>query len=113
MGLDWTAPGVASSVTMKTLLFLVLLASRAYADDPSAVMAALRDEKSECRYLTSLCTEVVVLGKAAVQGTGNPTFAMAKLNALMKAANVLGSKHDKTPACLKECNDRLGVAGEH
>lgn len=90
---------------MKTILLIVLWSSAAAAQDTSATMASLNGEKAECRYLMTLCDEVVALSKS-----GSPSVALRKLQSLTAAAGVLKAKHDKPPKCLAECDERLDGA---
>lgn len=89
---------------MKLLPILLLIATSAGAADTSTTMAALNGEKAECRYLMSLCEDVVAATK-----TQSADVASRKLKALGEAAEVLLAKHDKRPACLAECDARLGT----
>lgn len=92
---------------MKRLLpiFALLVATRAFAQDTSATMATLNGEKAECRYLMSLCGEVVELTE-----TRSWDAASRRLRSLTQAAEVLKAKHDKPPACLKACDAMLAAA---
>lgn len=84
------------------LSILLLFAARAYAEDAAATMAALKDEKSECRYYLSMCKAVVGLDQA-----GQPGAALKQMTSLLEARRVMVAKHDKEPSCIKECQTEL------
>lgn len=97
---------------MKTLplaLALALLCPAVVrAEDTAAVMAALKDEASECRYLLSIFADVDKAWKefgtesleVATRDTDRETERLTKAEAVMKA------KHAKKPACVV-ANPRL------
>lgn len=78
------------------------LAAPCSADDVGSTMAALKDVKSECRYYMSLCSEFIALSNA-----GQPGAALKKMDAIVEADRVLKAKHDKEPACIKQCDAKL------
>lgn len=83
------------------------MTSDACAEDVGAVMAALKDEKSECRYLAGLYERLSESGK----GGGDPGMAIREMNRALDdvstARGVMRAKHDKMPACA----DRQGKMG--
>lgn len=109
-------------------LFLVAcVPAAARAEDVGAIVAALKDEASECRYYMQRCE----LARAARrQLTATLDSIHAKLSAatadylqeqmmgaiatvgkyrndVVTVHNVIAAKHDRPPACLGQCGDVL------
>jgi len=55
------------------LILLVGLGSSAAAGDVATVMAALKDEAAECRYLRQLCDNAAIAKRMADEATANAT----------------------------------------
>lgn len=79
----------------------MLLARCAPADaGPAEVAAALPDEASECRYLLDLCKRADAESSALAQA--------AKMIEVGKAAQVIRAKHERMPACFRDCTRNGG-----
>ncbi len=103
------------------LLAALLLASPAYAEDAGATMAALQGEKTECRYLLGLCSDLYDAGSEseaalARSDTGAFNRALTENARLARqvrdAARVLKAKYAKPPACFAKCPN-LTPGGEY
>ena len=129
------AHGAPERDHMKMLAIALVLLSGSTAragDDVGPTMAALKDEKAQCRYLLQLCgefaitdriaTENLAAAKAAVSQAASKSEARsalaradagiaAKREALDKVTTgrtVMKAMHDKMPACVNECVDDKG-----
>lgn len=82
---------------MRTTIIALLVAfsSPAHAG-PAEIAAALPNERADCRYLLSLC--------ARTERSGD----LADLIKVTEAAQVIRAKHEKMPACFRECTTREG-----
>lgn len=95
------------------LIFSLLLPVPTAAADQGAIMATLNGEKAECRYLMSLCDEVIRVSRPeSLAVKGMPDVALRKFSALSDAVTVLQAKHEKAPACIEACNVKLEEAAK-
>lgn len=130
-----SAPVAPDGVPMRMFAIALVLSVSTAAlagDDVGPTMAALKDEKAQCRYLLQLCgefaitdriaTENLAAAKAAVSQAASKSEARsalaradagiaAKREALDKVTTgrtVMKAMHDKMPACVNECVDDKG-----
>lgn len=107
---------IIARVSGVAAILFVVSVRLARAEDTGAIMAALKDEDSECRYYRQLCddarqafaelpaaTERTKGGDiAAGQGALDRTLTRAR--AVHEAKVVLQSKHASPPACIHACD---------
>ena len=114
-------------------LALILVAPTiAGADDIGSTMAALKDEKAQCRYLLQLCGEYAIdaqiasenlaaaqtaVAQAKTKREAAPAMARAEvamsakrqsLDKVTSARSVMKAMHEKMPPCVEECVDDKG-----
>ena len=123
-----------AAATVFVSIIAVSMLTIARAEDVGAIVAALKDEASECRYFMQRC-ELARAAKRQVSATldsvqasissgavrGNAAAAddlQAQMRGAIAAAgkynddaetvhNVIAAKHDRAPACLTQCPDVL------
>ncbi len=99
-----------SALLWAATLGLTLSHGLARAEDTATVMAALNGVPAECRYLKRLCADVARAYADVVSKRpgSSPDIGLLRVRDYLSAVRVLEVKHDRPPACIKECENMLG-----
>ncbi len=98
-------------------LILLLCATSAVAADIAAVVAPMKTEAEECRYLLNLCAREAKLQKAFTdmlggtnldQATGKGEIWHEAALEVVQAADLIRGKHATKPKCFDRCSTLKG-----
>lgn len=101
--------------SLLTLTVVAMLVAPAFASDVAAVVAPMKSEAEECRYLLNLCAREKTLRdkfqNAPVTDTGDSLQGKviagnaweSVASQLVDAAQIIRSKHAMRPACFAKC----------